>query len=100
MGIITYDKSLVEALTSHQPLPPGSDAETSIRAASILAVDAVCHLINHIRAADVVNGHAKSLHAVTEVTNVLIDFFLWDLAKELGNGRMALPAHRTRSIWY
>lgn len=42
-----------------------------------------------------------------EVTSVLIDFFLWDLAKDveagdvvLGESRKIPPVHRTRSIWY
>jgi hypothetical protein len=40
---------------------------------------------------------------------VLIDFYLWDLAKKVENGEEKIegieiaemvPAHRTRSIWY
>jgi hypothetical protein len=44
-----------------------------------------------------------------KVTSVLIDFYLWDLAKDVEGGVVSiegiatneiLPAHRTRSIWY
>ena len=44
-----------------------------------------------------------------EISSVLIDFYLWDLAKKLETGEEhvdgvetaeILPAHRTRSIWY
>jgi len=36
-----------------------------------------------------------------EVNAVLIDFFLYDLAKEREKqGGLAVPHHRTRSIWY
>ena len=43
------------------------------------------------------------------VSSVLIDFFLWDLAKRVESGEEVVegidtvdivPAHRTRSIWY
>jgi hypothetical protein len=34
-----------------------------------------------------------------EINAVLIDFFLYDLAKER-EGDADMPHHRTRSIWY
>jgi len=36
-----------------------------------------------------------------KVNAILIDFFLYDLAKEKEKaGEPAIPHHRTRSIWY
>jgi hypothetical protein len=36
-----------------------------------------------------------------KVNAILLDFFLYDLAKEKEkNGEEAIPHHRTRSIWY
>jgi hypothetical protein len=37
----------------------------------------------------------------TKINAILIDFFLYDLAKEREReGVEAIPHHRTRSIWY
>ena len=54
-------------------------------------------------------GRVKGNSAKLEVSSVLIDFYLWDLAKRVESGAEriegietaeVLPAHRTRSIWY
>lgn len=46
---------------------------------------------------------------IGEVHSVLIDFYLWDLAKRIESGEEVIegiqvnkvaPSHRTRSIWY
>lgn len=40
-------------------------------------------------------------HPKAEVNAILIDFFLYDTAKEReAAGQEVLPHHRTRSIWY
>lgn len=90
LNIITYPPSLERLLQSGDYVKHGSAVEQSIRAASILAVEAV---------RDRIPG----------VSSVLVDFFLWDLAKRVEAGteiieglatQDVLPAHRTRSIWY
>jgi hypothetical protein len=92
MGAISYSKGLEAKLVSRKLMEPGSDFEISIRAASILAVERIKAVL-------------LRLQAEIHVNSVLIDFFLWDLAKQLGcssdNLAMSpLPHHRTRSIWY
>ncbi|KIO16714.1 hypothetical protein M407DRAFT_85713, partial [Tulasnella calospora MUT 4182] len=98
LGIIDYAPEILEQLKSGQLLPHGSESEVAIRAASILAVERVKEAIADIHGAGASND---------EVTSVLIDFFLWDLAKDVEAGDVALgesrkipPVHRTRSIWY
>ncbi|KAG9041510.1 hypothetical protein FS837_012178 [Tulasnella sp. UAMH 9824] len=98
LGIIDYAPEILGQLKSGQLLPYGSESEIAIRAASILAVERVKEAMVDIRGPD-----ANS----DEVTSVLIDFFLWDLAKDveagdvvLGESRRIPPVHRTRSIWY
>jgi hypothetical protein len=40
-------------------------------------------------------------HPELDINAVLIDFYLYDLSKELeAQGQEQLPHHRTRSIWY
>jgi hypothetical protein len=40
-------------------------------------------------------------HPDAKINAILIDFFLYDLAKEMeASGKEMIPHHRTRSIWY
>ncbi|KAF4576929.1 Queuosine 5'-phosphate N-glycosylase/hydrolase [Pleurotus pulmonarius] len=101
LRILEYPPSLLSLLHSGAPLEYGSREELSLRAASIVAVERVreeiCLLMRE-------NGEDED-----GVTSVLIDFYLWDLAKEIetGDGNVegvqtaaVAPIHRTRSIWY
>lgn len=93
-------------LRAGTPLEPGSREELSLRASSIVAVERVreeiCRLI-----ADDYDG--EQLNEGEGVSSVLIDFYLWDLAKRVEGGEEKIegietaemvPTHRTRSIWY
>ncbi|KAG8980973.1 hypothetical protein FRB90_007363 [Tulasnella sp. 427] len=99
IGIIDYAPSILAKLKAGELLPYGSEPEVAIRAASILAVERVKEAI--------VASVGVETAAREEVTSVLIDFFLWDLAKDVEAGDVVLrqartipPVHRTRSIWY
>jgi hypothetical protein len=103
LKILTYPPSLKKMLTEGTILSPGSPEEVSIRVASIVSVERVREAIIAMQAKD------SSVGSETEVSSVLIDFFLWDLAKGIESGEefvdgvetaAMLPAHRTRSIWY
>ncbi|KAJ3825456.1 hypothetical protein F5878DRAFT_541212 [Lentinula raphanica] len=102
LRMLEYPPSLVRKLQEKLELEPGSKEEISLRASSIVAVeklkDAILNLISN-----------EDAGATYEVSSVLIDFFLWDLAKKLERGDEKIddiettdiiPAHRTRSIWY
>jgi hypothetical protein len=104
LGALVYPPALADALRAHAPLAYGSREEVSIRAGSILAVEALRDAIVARRAADGEDG-------APEVNAVLLDFFLWDLGKALDEGEdagaaeglglgEALPVHRTRCQWY
>ncbi|KAF8514785.1 hypothetical protein JB92DRAFT_2718831 [Gautieria morchelliformis] len=106
--ILTYPPSLLSLLTSFAPISPGSQTELSIRAASILAVEAVRDEIVRLQQERRLETGASG-QGRDEFTSVIIDFFLWDLAKKIERGEERIddietnemvPAHRTRSIWY
>lgn len=102
LRILAYPAMLLKILRGHTAVAPGSREEVSIRAASIVAVEKVRREI--VRISEETNeGEGE------EVSSVLIDFYLWDLAKKVEDGKAtiegidtvgAVPAHRTRSIWY
>ncbi|KAI0039778.1 hypothetical protein FA95DRAFT_1599696 [Auriscalpium vulgare] len=96
LRLLTYPPSLAALLKAHAAVPHGSREEVSVRAASIIAVERVCAAIK------------AQGNAVEGISSVLVDFYLWDLAKRVEEGERlegfeaeeTLPAHRTRSIWY
>jgi hypothetical protein len=117
LRILDYPPSLVQALKSQRYFRPGCTEEVSIRAGSILAVErvkeAILDLVSASRQASSDASAAMSdicANGDREVVcSVLIDFYLWDLAKRIEVGErgiegietnVMLPPHRTRSIWY
>lgn len=103
LRLLTYPPSLVRLLEARVEFPSSSNGidatreEVAIRAASIVAVERVAAALR-------ADGRAGS-----GVCSVLVDFFLWDLAKRIEKGedrvegiktQPMLPAHRTRCIWY
>jgi hypothetical protein len=104
LRILSYPPSLITKLESGVYLPSGSKEELSLRAASIVAVERVRKEILGIMQAE-----SNATVADDSVSSVLIDFYLWDLAKKLEIGVERIegietadmaPIHRTRSIWY
>ncbi|KAH9480634.1 Queuosine salvage protein [Psilocybe cubensis] len=106
--ILTYPASLLRKLHAHTPLAPGSREEISLRASSIIAVERVreeiLRLIKHEE-----GGDSDTVSRAGVVSSVVIDFYLWDLAKKVESGEQKIenidtaemvPIHRTRSIWY
>ncbi|KAF5340759.1 hypothetical protein D9611_007493 [Ephemerocybe angulata] len=108
LRIITYPPSLVEKLDARVYLESGSKEELSLRTASIVAVERVREEILKIMREE--EGAKESeTGADSPVSSVLIDFYLWDLAKKVEAGVETIegietasmaPIHRTRSIWY
>ncbi|KAF5315370.1 hypothetical protein D9619_007117 [Psilocybe cf. subviscida] len=110
LRILTYPSALLRKLHAHTPLAPGSREEVSLRAASIVAVERVRVEILSLMAAE--ERSEKAVEEGTDmdtVSSVLIDFYLWDLAKKVESGEEKIegiqtaemvPIHRTRSIWY
>ena len=109
LQIIDYPSSLLEKLRQKVPFPPGSREEISLRTASIVAVERVREAILQIIKEEGGNDQARDASEAGTISSVLIDFYLWDLAKKLENGEdkiegiettEVVPIHRTRSIWY
>jgi hypothetical protein len=99
--ILSYPPSLVRMLHTGTPLESGCKEELSLRSASIIAVEQVRAEILRLMAEE--TGSEVGQGAVS---SVLIDFYLWDLAKRVESGEEKvetvemMPTHCTRSIWY
>jgi len=105
LKILTYPPSLLTLLESGHYFEHGSKEEVSIRAASIVAVERVRDEILALRHQDKETADSTSTGEEcgvnVPVSSALIDFYLWDAAKEIeAGGGAVVPEHRTRSIWY
>ncbi|KAI5204946.1 hypothetical protein AUEXF2481DRAFT_97722 [Aureobasidium subglaciale EXF-2481] len=88
LGCLTYSPPLDSTIRTQRPVDHGSSYEVQLRGCSIWAVEL-------LRREIVRNNPGAKVNAI------LIDFFLYDLAKEKEKaGEPAIPHHRTRSIWY
>jgi hypothetical protein len=102
-GVIDYSEELYDTLRKHEAhhlsltsdftlnsmntLKRGDDYEVEIRGVSIHAVEVILTEIRLLKPDMMVNA-------------ILIDFYLWDLAKEKKELMNHIPIHRTRSIYY
>lgn len=105
LNILTYPSSLMESLHAGTILPYGCKEELSLRSASIMAVERLRNEI--LLLIDKEGGERELALRSGVVSSVLIDFFLWELAKKIETGEEniqgsveVVPVHRTRSIWY
>jgi hypothetical protein len=92
LGVLQYSPPLEGRIRRHETIPPGHTYELQIRGCSIWAIEQLLREIHKLPPAP---STSKKPNAI------LLDFFLYDLAKEREEaGVEAIPHHRTRSIWY
>ena len=100
LGCVVYSPLLERAIRRKEVIEAGSKWELELRGCSIWAVEMLRR--------EIVRAHPD---AREELNAVLIDFFLYDVMKEMekdlgkdlaGRGEELdiIPHHRTRSIWY
>ncbi|KAF2745161.1 hypothetical protein M011DRAFT_448057 [Sporormia fimetaria CBS 119925] len=88
LGCMSYCPPLDNYIRRLELIPSGHPREMQIRGCSIWAVE-------------LIRREMKALDPETPVNAILIDFYLYDLAKQREKaGEDAIPHHRTRSIWY
>jgi len=90
LGVLWYCPPLEASLRRHEPIESGHAWEMQIRGCSIWAVE-------------LIRREIVKLDPEKRINAILIDFFLYDLAKEKekeDDEKLIVPHHRTRSIWY
>ncbi|KAL7751059.1 hypothetical protein RI367_003639 [Sorochytrium milnesiophthora] len=86
-GLIAYSEELLSYLRSGQQLERGHAWEIEIRGNSIWAIE-------------LVRDQLVQSHPDMQVNSILIDFFLWDYAKQHADELKNIPIHRTKTIFY
>ncbi|TGZ82411.1 hypothetical protein EX30DRAFT_184669 [Ascodesmis nigricans] len=85
---IQYSPKLEAHIKDKKDIPSGSSWELQLRGATIWTVECIRREI-------------KRLHPESKINAILIDFYLYDTAKEMQRiGVDMIPQHRCRSIWY
>lgn len=86
---LQFSPKLAAHIKARKMIPSGSSWECQLRGASIWCVEMIRR--------EILNKHPEA----EGINAVLIDFYLYDTAKEMEEQkREMLPHHRTRSIWY
>lgn len=104
LGLVSYCPPLEGRIQRREMIPAGHPWELQIRGKqkydheySIANRSAGCS----IWAIELLRREILKLQPDAKVNAILLDFFLYDLAKEKEKaGEESLPHHRTRSIWY
>jgi hypothetical protein len=111
LGVISYSKKLFDTLILHQEyhnqkaighdndahmIKRGHVYEVEIRGASILVVELLVEKIKEIMDSD----RDRYSKQIPYINSIVLDFFLWDYAKENSDALASFPIHRTRSIYY
>ncbi|KAI9216890.1 hypothetical protein BC828DRAFT_352044 [Blastocladiella britannica] len=87
LGLLEYSPELRAALERGEVMANGDPREVEIRAASIWAVERVRQVI-----AQTANG--------SKLNSIMLDFYLWDLAKSSAEEMKHVPIHLTRCVFY
>lgn len=93
-GVLKYSDALVEQLHTNPHLEKGSREEIEIRGNSIWSVELVMKEMKLL--------YAKSACAKKDmlINSIVIDFYLWDYAKDHGEAMKDIPIHKTRTFFY
>ena len=86
LDLLTYSDELMQYLQKDGRLEPGEEREVEIRGCSIWSVELLRKEI------------ARLVPSEKAPTAIVLDFFLWDYAKE--SDLSAFPIHKTRSVFY
>eukprot|EP00730_Choanoeca_flexa_P004265 TRINITY_DN11646_c0_g1_i7.p1 TRINITY_DN11646_c0_g1~~TRINITY_DN11646_c0_g1_i7.p1 ORF type:complete len:241 (+),score=51.70 TRINITY_DN11646_c0_g1_i7:319-1041(+) len=90
-GLLKYSSELMSMLKADTCFRHDDPREIAIRACSIHAVEV---LLKHVAA------ELERRNVTTPVNAVILDFYLWDLAKAEAAKMADIPIHRTRCFYY
>ncbi|KAJ3225259.1 hypothetical protein HK099_007085 [Clydaea vesicula] len=98
LGLIKYSNSLLNKLRLPFPeniLEKDSELEIEIRMVSIWSVEMVKRQM-----VKVLKSQQASTVEAKNINSILIDFYIWDLAKRNQNAMKEIPIHKCRTVFY
>lgn len=100
MNILKYTDKLMEILNRGNHVPAGDRIELEIRGNSIWAVERIYQKVKAMSKMDSEFSSLAPGEIDSILNSVIIDYYLWDFAKEELGGLTELPFHKTRTIFY
>ena len=100
LGIMKYTDPLMEKLKRGEMIPVGDRLELEIRGNSVWAVELIYQEVIKKAKEDSTFCSLFPGKLDSVVNSVIIDFYLWDFAKEKLEGITEFPCHKTRTIFY
>lgn len=100
LGILKYTDKLMQRLKRGEIIPAGDRLELEIRGNSIWAVELIYQEVKAKAKMDSEFSLLSPEKLSLIINSVIIDFYLWDFAKEKLEGSTDLPCHKTRTIFY
>ncbi|KAL6050688.1 Queuosine salvage protein [Balamuthia mandrillaris] len=97
-GALKYSNELLEQLTEGHLFHSGDELEVEIRGCSIWAVELIRREMARLEKEE--EGQDTKEWKSHPLNAIVIDFYLWDSAKENASLMKHLPIHRVRSIYY
>lgn len=100
LNVLKYSNTLMQKLKRGELIPSGDQLELEIRGNSIWAVELIYQELLKNSQEDKEMCLLSSGERNAVFNSVIIDFYLWDFAKEKLDGITELPCHKTRTIFY
>ncbi|XP_019064324.1 queuosine salvage protein isoform X2 [Fukomys damarensis] len=93
LGALKYSDELLQKLHRGEMLSYGDKQEVEIRGCSLWCVELIrdCLL-------ELIEKQSEKPHG--EINSVLLDYYLWDYARDHRDDMKGIPFHRTRCIYY
>jgi hypothetical protein len=96
LQILQYEHTLACSIDEGKELPRNSPEEKTIRAATVVAVEAIVDELKHQQR----NGLASDSHHQEEYMAMTVDWYLWQIGERMHKAGVLKPHHRTRTIFY
>lgn len=90
-NVLNYSDELKTMLKTRTAIKPGDEIECEIRGMSIYGCDQIVEQVEHM---------AREEGTEVEVNAILVDYFLWEWARDNRLLVDELPFHRTRTFYY
>ncbi|XP_015416631.1 PREDICTED: UPF0553 protein C9orf64 homolog isoform X2 [Myotis davidii] len=93
LGALKYSEGLLEKLLKGEMLSYGSRQEVEIRGCSLWCVELIRDCLLELI-------EKKGEKTSEEINSILLDYYLWDYARDHRDDMKGIPFHRTRCIYY